>query len=219
MKNLLPHNDYLLFCVADGEDAEFDTFGLGQFLAAGDDGGASGHYIVNNQKVLAFYLVGINQLKGCPYVLAALPDAGLVRLTLTEMLSLDYLIIYREMCDIANAFCHLHTLVITSFPLASACDGHWYDGIDVIEEAKRLMSQGDLFADILAQQHLSMVFQVVYHLAGVGMRTVVKPGRCLLYWKLSPEESGHEVIVRRLGKGCLLQFVITVSAEQGFLWF
>ena len=119
----------------------------------------------------------------------------------------------------ANTFCHLHTLVITSFPLASACDGHWYDGIDVIEEAKWLMSQGDLFADILAQQHLTMVFQVVYHLAGVGMGTVVKPGRCFLYGKLSPEESGHEIIVRRLGKGCLLQFVITVSAEQGFLWF
>ena len=132
--------NYLLFCIADREDTQLNSLSFRQFLSAGNDGGTCCYDVIDDEQMLAFDLVGINQLKGLSYVLATFPDVVLMRLALCEMLTHNYLIVDRQMSDMTNAASYLHTLVVASLPMTLACDGDGYDGIDIVEKACWLMS-------------------------------------------------------------------------------
>ena len=77
----------LVFCEAEGEDAEADAFYVFEGVGTGDEGGTSGADIIDEQYVAPFQLAIIHKMKGVGNILLALPTVQL-RLTLVKLLAL-----------------------------------------------------------------------------------------------------------------------------------
>ena len=103
----------LVFCEAEGEDADADAFYGFEGIGTGDEGGASGTDIVDEQHVAPFQLAVVHKMKGVGNILLTLP-ARQLRLTLVKLLAAKCLGDDGKVSDVVDSSGQHLTLVVAT---------------------------------------------------------------------------------------------------------
>ena len=123
----------LVFCKAEGEDADADAFYVFEGIGTGDEGGTSGTDIVDEQYVAPFQPAVIHKMEGVGNILLTLPARQLC-LTLVKLLAAECLGDEGKMSDVANASGQHLTLVVATLTQSLTGQGNGQQHIDVAEE-------------------------------------------------------------------------------------
>ena len=180
--------------ISEGEDAETDIGGLEELLGAGENGGACGHDIVDDEQVLAPDGLRVDEFEDVLNVLIALPTA-FARLAALKHLAADNLLADGQARDLTDTSGDLLTLVVAALAEAFPGQRNRHNSIDSIEESSGLQFLGHQSAHDLANLWVVLVFQVVDDIGALGMGFVIEEGGGFLDRYLPPEETGHLVVI------------------------
>ena len=149
------------------------------------------------------------------YILVAFPTA-FVGLAPFEAASPYHLLKDRQSCDLADALCDLFTLVVASLALALFSEGNRDNSVDSIEESRGLDLFGKHPSDDGADLRAVLVFQLVDDVGCFGMRLIIEEGGGAFDGYLSPEESGHLVLIGIEVESCAGQVEVALGTDDFF---
>ena len=168
---------------------------MAEGVGEGDEGGACGADVVDEEDVLVLQAVFVAQLEHVGDVLLTLAT-GELRLALAEVEAADGIGDEGNTGDVADAQGEMLALVVAALAKALAADGHGQQEVYAVEEPAELHLVSHQAPHVLADVRAVVVFHLVDQLSHLRMWLIVDERCGMADGGEVPEELHHGVVVR-----------------------